>query len=332
VAAPETLVLTGKDVATLLPLETCISAVEEAFALHAAGRSLPPGVLGVPSEGGGFHVKAAGLRFERPYFVAKINANFPENPTRHGLPTIQGIVALFDAENGVPLALMDSGEITALRTAAATAVAVRHLARKDSRVAAIVGCGRQGKIQLRALMHVLPIARVRVADSDRVAAARFASAMSRELSLPIEVVADPRAACRESDVAVTCTSSREPLLFAGDMRPGSFLAAVGADHPDKQELDPRLLAGVTLVTDIREQCAAMGELHHALDAGILAMEDVHADLAEVVSGRRPGRSREEEIAIFDSTGTALQDVAAAVAVYREAARAGAGGRVRFAAS
>jgi ornithine cyclodeaminase/alanine dehydrogenase-like protein (mu-crystallin family) len=156
--------------------------------------------------------------------------------------------------------------------------------------------------------------------------------MSRELSLPIEVVADPRAACRESDVAVTCTSSREPLLFAGDMRPGSFLAAVGADHPDKQELDPRLLAGVTLVTDIREQCAAMGELHHALDAGILAMEDVHADLAEVVSGRRPGRSREEEIAIFDSTGTALQDVAAAVAVYREAARAGAGGRVRLAAS
>jgi ornithine cyclodeaminase/alanine dehydrogenase-like protein (mu-crystallin family) len=227
---------------------------------------------------------------------------------------------------------MDSGEITALRTAAATAVAARHLARKDSRVAGIVGCGKQGRIQLRALMQVLPITHVRVADNDRVAAARFASAMSRELSIPVDTVADPRAACRESDVCVTCTPSREPLLYPGDLRPGSFLAAVGADHPDKQELDPRLLAGVTLVVDIREQCAAMGELHHALDAGVLAMEDVHADLAEVVSGRRPGRSREEEIAIFDSTGTALQDVAAVVAVYREAARAGAGGRIRLAAS
>jgi alanine dehydrogenase len=330
-AAPETLVLTGRDVASLLTLESCIAAVEEAFALHAEGRSLPPGVLGVRSGTGGFHVKAAGLLLDRPYFATKINANFPENRERRGLPAIQGIVALFDAEDGVVLALMDSIEITALRTAAATAVAARYLARKDSRTAAIVGCGRQGRVQLRALRRVLPIGRVRVADTDRVAAARFASAMSRELSIPVETAADPRAASRDADVVVTCTPSKEPLLHVGDLRPGSFLAAVGADAPDKQELDPRLLPGAALVVDVREQCATIGELHHAIEAGLLTMADVHADLAEVVSGRRAGRRNEDEIAIFDSTGTALEDVAAAVAVYRAATRAGAGGRVTLAA-
>src|SRR6185436_3280324 len=152
-----TLILSRSDVHALLTLRDCIAAVEQAFALHADGKTLGPGVLGVPVPGGGFHVKAAGLVGARRYFAAKTNANFPENLKTFGRPTIQGTVVLFDARHGEPLAVMDSGSITALRTGAATAVAAKYLARPESRVATVVGCGVQGEIQLAAIAAVLPL-------------------------------------------------------------------------------------------------------------------------------------------------------------------------------
>jgi alanine dehydrogenase len=138
------LVLSRSDVMSLLSLGECIGAVERAFRLHADGRTLGPGVLGIRANGGGFHIKAAGLVGERSYFAAKTNANFPDNPRQAGLPAIQGTLVLAEARNGRPLALMDSGSVTALRTGAATAVASRHLTRPDARAATIVGCGVQG--------------------------------------------------------------------------------------------------------------------------------------------------------------------------------------------
>src|SRR5204862_3242611 len=135
------------------------------------GRTLGPGVLGVPaSDGGGFHIKAAGLVGERSYFAAKTNANFPENPRRFGLPTIQGTIVLADASIGTPLAIIESGSVTALRTGAATAVAARYLARRDARTATIVGCGVQGELQLAAIATVLPLQRAWVLDTDHARA------------------------------------------------------------------------------------------------------------------------------------------------------------------
>src|SRR5438445_979823 len=151
------LILSRSDVVDLLSLPECIDAVERAFRLHAEGRTLGPGVLGVPASGGGFHIKAAGLLGERSYFATKTNANFSDNPRRWGLPTIQGAIVLADAANGTPLAIMDSGSVTALRTAAATAVAAKFLARPDARTATIVGCGVQGELQLAAITAVLPL-------------------------------------------------------------------------------------------------------------------------------------------------------------------------------
>jgi alanine dehydrogenase len=153
-----TLILGRGEVASLLSLGDCIEAVEEAFRLHEEGRSLPPGVLETLTENGGFHIKAAGLKLAGgSYYAAKVNGNFPLNPERFGLPTIQGVVMLCDAERGRPLALMDSMELTALRTAAATGVAARHLARPGSKVVTVCGCGTQGRVQLRALAEVLRI-------------------------------------------------------------------------------------------------------------------------------------------------------------------------------
>jgi alanine dehydrogenase len=327
-----TLILTRSDVSSLLRLKECIDAVEEAFRLHAEGMSLPPGALETLTGDGGFHIKAAGLkRSGGSYYAAKVNANFPLNAERFGLPTIQGAILLFDTERGRPLAILDSMELTALRTAAATGVAAKYLARPDSKVATVSGCGVQGRVQLKALAEVLPLEKVHAFDSDDTRAKSFAREMSDELSLKVVAAPSLRDAAGGSDVCVTCTPSRRPVLMRGDVRPGTFVAGVGADNPLKQEIDPVLMASSKIVVDILEQCAAIGDLHHALEAGAVARDDVYAELGEIVAGKKPGRTSAEEIIIFDSTGTALQDVAAAAVVYERALRDGVGVRLNLAA-
>jgi ornithine cyclodeaminase/alanine dehydrogenase-like protein (mu-crystallin family) len=323
------LVLGRRDVLDLLSLPDCIEAVEAAFRAHAEGRVLGPGVLGVHAAAGGFHIKAAGLVGERSYFAAKTNGNFPDNPRRHGLPTIQGTLVLADADRGAPLAVMDSSSITALRTGAATAVAARHLARPASRRATVVGCGVQGEIQLAALAAVLPLARAWVLDMDHARAETMAARIGERLGFPVEASKDLEGALRESDAVVTCTPARRAFVTRAMVAPGTFLAAVGADNQGKQEIEPALVVEATLVVDVLEQCAEIGELQHALAAGLLTREGVHAELADVVAGRRPGRTREDEITVFDSTGTALEDVAAAVAVYEAARATGRGTEVQI---
>lgn len=325
-----TLVLTRRDVAALLTLDDCIAAVDHAFRVHGQGSAAPPGILGLHARDGGFHIKAGMLDLGRVYFAAKTNANFPQNPRRFGLPTIQGIILLCDAENGLPLAVMDSIEITILRTGAATAVAAKHLARPDSCVATICGCGHQGRVQLGALMRVLPIKQVFAFDSDANTAAQFAIEMAREFSLKVTAVAELHAAAAQSDVCVTCTTSTRAYLRREDVRAGTFISAVGADNPEKHEIDPELMAASKIVADILEQAATIGDLHHALDSGAVQRSDVHAELGEIVAGKKPGRTSAGEITIFDSTGMALQDVASAVAVYEKAVRSSLGTTVNFA--
>lgn len=316
------LLLPRADIRALLDMDSCISAVEAGFQAQADGVTLPAGVLGTHAVDGGFHVKAAGLMRGRPYYACKINANFPANPVRHGIPTVQGVVALFDAGNGVLLALMDSMEITTLRTAAATAVAAKHLARADARTVAILGCGVQGRSQLRALARVRRIERAYAWDGAPETAQRYAREMTFDLGFDVVATKAYRDVMKRCDIIVTCTSSRTPLLGADDVGAGTFVAGVGADSESKHELAPRLLARSTLVVDALDQCARIGDLHHALDEGAMTRDDVHADLADVVSGRHSGRRSSDEITVFDSTGTALEDVAAAAVVYERAVARG----------
>jgi alanine dehydrogenase len=315
-----TLVLTRSDVAKLLTLSDCIGAVEGVFRAQAEGKVPSPELLGFHVPDGGFHIKAAGFG---SYFAAKINANFPGNPARHGLATIQGIVALYDSTRGTPLALMDSIEITAQRTAAASAVAAKYLAREDAATAAIVGCGVQGRFQLEAVNLVRPLRSVFVVDHDADRRDRFAGEMSVRMGIPVIPVALEEALAG-SDLVLTCTPSRRAFVTQAMIRPGTFIAAVGADNPEKQEIDPGLMAASTVVVDHLEQCRTIGDLHHAVATGAMQLRDVHATLGEVIAGIKPGRHSAEETIIFDSTGTALQDVAAAILVYERAGRDGVG--------
>jgi alanine dehydrogenase len=325
-AKRDTLLLSARDVAALLTVPDCISAVEDGFRALGEGRLPAPELLSLHSELGGLHVKAAVWINGSHYFVAKANANFPSNPKKHGLPTIQGVIILCDANSGELLALIDSIEITALRTGAATAVAARKLARADSRALTICGCGMQGEIQLQSLLHVLPIKTIYAYDLDSAAAQRFVEA-NRQLG--VRSVEDVHDAISNSDVVITCTPAHEFFVRSRDVRPGTFIAAVGADNDHKQEIDPRLFVKNKIVVDSLAQCLKIGDLHHAVVEGFASVESVHAELADVVAAKAVGRTSEDEITIFDSTGVAIEDAAAAALVYEKAARGGIGTRFSF---
>lgn len=319
VESPPTLVLTRADIAGLMTLGDYRAAADEAFEAIAEGRALSPPPMHVPAEHGGFHAKGARLRTGRGDYVAvKLNGNFPGNPRQTGLPTIQGAIILSDATNGALRAIMDSIEVTLRRTAAATALAARHLARAGATTLTICGCGDQGRAQLAALAAELPLTRVFAWDVDAAAADGFIADMAPGFRGSIERAHSLAGAARRSDVIVACTTARTPYLDVDHVSPGAFVAAVGADSHDKSELAPRLMARGKVVVDVLAQCESIGDLHHAIVAGAMTATDVHATLAEIAVAARAGRTTPDEITIFDSTGTAVQDAAAAIHIYERA--------------
>jgi alanine dehydrogenase len=313
-----TLLLTRKDVAELLTISECIVAVEEAFGLYATGKMMPPKVLGIHVDDGGFHIKAGVLESEKIYFAAKTNANFPDNPKAFGLPTIQGVIVVCDGSNGRLLALMDSIEMTILRTGAATGVAAKYLALPDAKVATICGCGNQGKISLKALLEVRKLEKIYAFDIDPLQSATFAREFSTQINVVTVSSNELHDALTQSQICVTCTPSKKPFIHAADILPGTFIAAVGSDNEEKQELSADILAANKVVVDIAEQAATIGELHHAIKQQLTTIDRIHAELGQIIAGQKKGRTSAEEIIIFDSTGTALQDVAGAAIVYEKA--------------
>jgi ornithine cyclodeaminase/alanine dehydrogenase-like protein (mu-crystallin family) len=305
---PRVLVLSRRDIAALMRPADWLAAVERGFRAGVEGTAVSPMPMHIPAEGGGFHAKGAAIDLGRRYVALKFNGNFPGNPSLRGLPTIQGALILSDGENGSLLALMDTIEVTLRRTAAASALAARLLARPDSQTLLICGCGEQGRAHLEALADVLPLKRCLAWDADP----ERASAFEGTGAVDARAVCDLEEAVSAADVIATCTTAREAFLGSERVRPGTFIAAVGADSPDKRELGPELMAAAAVVTDVTAQCAAMGELHH------LPGKEVRAELGALVTGVGTGRMSHEEIIVFDSTGTALQDVAAAAAIYEKA--------------
>ena len=328
--ADGTLLISRREVIDSLSLDECMPAVENAFKLHAEGNAMPPKVMGMYTQQGGFHIKAGILELAGNYFVTKINSNFPHNAERYGLPLIQGVIAVYDGENGKLLALIDSIEITIIRTGAATGVATKYLAKRNAKVVTICGCGNQGKVSLRAIMKQREIEKVFAFDLNKEQAARFVRELAEESKIPVTAIDDLNKAVKQSDICVTCTPSTRAFLRLKDVAPGLFIAAIGADSEHKQELCAELTSSVKLVVDLKEQCATIGELHHALEAQLMGLHDVHAELGEVIAGKKTGRHSDQEIIIFDSTGTALQDVASAAIVYERALKNGRGMKLNFA--
>jgi ornithine cyclodeaminase/alanine dehydrogenase len=302
--------------------------VRSAFQRLGAGEIDTPAVSHLAGLDGAFHIKAAISATSPRRAAVKINGNFPHNFVRHGLPVIQGVIALLDGERGRLLALMDSIEITARRTAATSALAAQRLAREESRRLALIGCGMQARYHFEALAELYRFDSVALYDRSPGRAADLAQKV-QDSRLLADVKSSAQAATLGADIIVTSTPSRAALLDVDDVAAGCFIAAVGADSAGKQELAPALLRRARVVPDVLAQAVHMGDLQHAVVAGVMTAQDIHGELADVVCGHAPGRSSDDEVFVFDSTGSAVADLAAAEIAYEIACRDPATLRIRL---
>lgn len=327
--APEVLILSGSEVARALSLERCIGAVTDAFVAHhrGEGRSYPVvrqqllngGIFGVKS---GYlpTVSALGLKA----------GGFWASNSRKGVPTHQATALLFDPSSGQLRAVLDANVVTVLRTAAAGALAAKALAPTATRQAALIGAGTQAIAQTHALVWARPsLGAVRVVARSDESYKRYCDGVVG-LKLAIERAASVEQAVDGADVIITVTPSWEPLVSREWVSPSAYIGAFGADTAGKQELDPTLLRDALVVVDDWEQARSIGECQHAHRLGFLPREAVHGSLGAICAGELPGRQDDSTLTIFDSTGIALQDLAAAAATIEAAAVLGLGSKRRLA--
>jgi ornithine cyclodeaminase len=289
-----------------------LASAEKAFRALAEGRVVQPPPVGLDIEAarGEVHVKGAYLE-GAPIFAIKVASGFYKNPER-GLPTGSGLVLVFDAATGFPLAVLkDDAYLTDLRTAAAGALATRLLAPPSLEKLAVLGSGVQARFQARAIARVRPLKRVSAWSPHRNHLESYCREMGDELGVAFEPASGPESAVRGADLLVTATPSRNPLVEAEWLEPHATVIAVGSDGPDKQELHADVLARADkVVADRLAQCVRLGEIHHAVEAGLMKPEAVYAELGEIVTGAKAGREGKELI-VCDLTGVGAQDAAIA---------------------
>jgi ornithine cyclodeaminase len=320
-------VLTEADLRQIVPLDAdVVACVEEAFvALATKAVAMPPILrLDIPEHNGEVDVKTAyvpGLEG----FAIKISPGFFDNP-QIGLPSVNGLMTLFSARTGlVEALLLDNGYLTDIRTAAAGAVAAKHLSPPNASVAAIVGAGVQARLQLEALMLVRPIRNARIWARDHAKAEAAAAAMRDKLGIEVVPATTAEAAVSGADIIVTTTPASSPLIRAEWLAPGQHVTAMGSDAEHKNELDPGVITRAELyVADSLTQVRRLGELHHAIAAGRIAADAVFPELGAVITGRAPGRTSPAAITVCDLTGTGVQDTAIATLAAARARAAGVG--------
>lgn len=246
--------------------------------------------------------------------------SFPDRRT----PSMRVINHLIDADSGSVIAIIDSVNILGMRTGAAGAVGAKFLSRKDSRVAGIVGAGRQGRIQLKFLLEIRPIEKAYVYDKVRKHAIMFSKEMSRELEIDLLPSDDIEKVTRHSDILVTATPSMTPIVKGEWLSPGIHVNIIGADDPPKIELEGEALRKADKLVIMAEDCFAAGQLKIPMDTGILSKKDVYGTLGEIIAGIKPARESDDEITIYHNPGMTLHDLAAAYKVYTRAKELGLG--------
>jgi ornithine cyclodeaminase len=290
--------------------------MREVFRADGEGRTHVPPVINleIPAVHGEFHIKTAHVD-GIPHVAVKIASGFYDNPAR-GLPSGSGLMALFDATTGRPAALLlDNGFLTDIRTAAAGALAADLLANPTISTVGVIGSGVQAREQLRCLATVRAVSHVIAWSPTRRNLERYCRDMNAE-GIDAVAAGDAEEVCRGAEILITATPSRTPLVRAEWLRAGVHITALGSDSPGKQELEPACFDLADLiVVDRFAQCAAFGELKHALDAGLLTRHDVHAELGAIAAGLKPGRQSPTAITIADLTGVGFQDTAIASAAF-----------------
>ena len=324
---PDIKILTEAELRKTVPLDiNVIDCIESAFSELASGKVIMPPILSMPIKeyNGEIDVKTAYLP-DIDSFALKASPGFFDNP-KIGLPSTSGLMILFSCKTGVLEALLlDNGYLTDIRTAAAGAVAARHLSRIDSSNVCIIGAGTQAKLQLTALNLVRPIKCANIWARNFEKASLVAEELSRKLGFQVQASNNISEAVKKADIVVTTTPTTEPILKADWLHPGLHITAMGADQHTKNELDPQCLKLADLyVADSISQTVKQGELRAALDAKIISSDENFPELGKIINKTEKGRSSSKDITIVDLTGTGAQDTAIATYALKKAVELGAG--------
>lgn len=321
---PEIIILNEQDLEQIITLEQVINLVERGFSSYYRGGFTPFPVVRekINTYEGIFGIKS-GYVTDGDLLGFKAGGYWKNNPSL-GIPAHRSVILLFDPQTGNARSIMDGNFITTIRTGAVGAIAAKYLARKNSQVAAIIGCGTQGRMQLRALKWVLPIGDIRCYDISLKNAEAFAEEMSSQ-DCPVKRCSSPEEAVKGADVVVTTTPSEKWIVSSDWIEPGMHISAMGADTKGKQEIDPGLFTRVKIVVDSLEQCKQLGEMQHAPE--IVEKGGIYAELGEITAGEKSGRSDNSEITLFDATGIAFQDLVTAGLALKISVEKGIGKRI-----
>lgn len=324
----EVLWLTQEEVKSVMDMHSDMQVVERAFKQHGLGKvQMPPkSYLYYTAYNGDLRTMPAYLEEEDITGVKIVNVH-PGNPAL-GLPTVMALIVLISPQTGAPIAIMDGTYLTDIRTGAAGGIAAKYLARKDSKVIGMVGAGNQARTQLEALSEVFEPELVKVTSRTKESCEQFIREAADIISCEIRYEETIENVC-DCDILVTTTPTRKPIVKAQWIKEGTHINAIGADAVGKEELDPELIIRSKIVVDDIVQALHSGEVNVPLSKHYISENDIHAQLGEVIVGLKPGRTSEEEITIFDSTGLAIQDVASAHLVYQRALSKGLGKQVRM---
>ena len=319
--------LTRNDVENLLDMPSAIEAVREAFRLIYEGEAELPVRANIPvaRHEGSLMSMPAYLGGEMDALGAKLISFYGTNPTRRGLPAIQGNVVLFDGRTGALLALMDAGYLTAMRTGASGGVATRYLAKEDARTLTIFGSGVQAPYQVEAALCERAIERVFVLSRTPANAEALALKLEQMFNVSAQATVDVKVAVEAADILVTATSTHEPLFDGSLLRPGVHISGTGSHLPYASEVDASAVQRAKVVVDQMSACLTeAGDLIRPIEDGVYDASQIHAEIGAIIAGDKPGREGDDEITFFKSVGLAAQDVAVARAVYAKALAQGVG--------
>jgi alanine dehydrogenase len=313
------LLLSEKQVQDLIDIDELIATLEQAHIQYSTGRAVMPVRLVVPlPQIHGRITSMPGFLNDDNALGMKVVTYFHENPKR-GLPAILATIMLFSAATGKMIAAMDGSYITAIRTACASAMATRALANRETPVLGILGAGVQARAHIQALSRVRKLQQIRIYSPSGISAAKIRKDMESEVGVGVKVAASAADAVKHSDIVVTVTTAKEPILKLEWLKPGAHINAVGSHRPDLREIDGATLARAKVVVDSREAIMAeCGDILLALEEKSIYANAIHAEIGEVLAGMKPGRESAGEITLYKSVGIAIQDVATANLVYRKA--------------
>lgn len=312
----DTLLFNRSSFESLLSMNDYIAAVEKAHRLHAENKTIDTNLIHADAPNGEYHIKTGGLLGDRAYYGLKANGGFFGNRRKHNLPNILGVIYLSDADTAYPLAIFESSLISKMRTAAATAVAAKYLKPSSPVRLGVIGYGNQAEAQIEAILCVTNVDEIRVAGRDEAKAKAFVEKLNRKEGVHASYDSIQHS-CEQSNMLITCTPATAYFVEKQWIQPGTFIGAIGADSPGKNELDPEIMPSAKIVADIKEQVIRVGESQHAVQKGLISADDIYCELGDLIVNTVAGRTSDDEIVVYDSTGTAIQDIATAAFIYEK---------------